>query len=62
MLKKKKAQSVLEYVIVFSVIIAAVIGFTVWLSSPEGSGLGKLTQKAGSTINSSSDKIVDMTK
>ncbi len=65
MLRKKKAQGTLEYVIVFTAIIAAVVALAVILGKKEPTGeggVGKLMKQAGDRIQTDSGKVADMVK
>jgi hypothetical protein len=63
MLRKSKAQSTLEYIVVLTVIIGAVIAFVAILKrDPSSTGVGQLLKRSQAKIESSSQEIVDMTK
>lgn len=54
----KKSQSILEYVIVLTVIVAAVLaGAAIFAKKDETGGVGKLMKKAGGTIEKAATDI-----
>lgn len=58
MLKRENGQSVLEYVIILSAVVAAVVVFTqASFQKDGGSGLGKFMHQAASSITSQSEAI-----
>jgi len=58
---RKKGQSILEYVIVLTVIVAAVLaGVLLFTNQNKTSGLGKLFDKAGGTIEKAGTKITGL--
>lgn len=61
MLRTKKGQSTLEYVIVLAAIVAVVVAFigTNFQKDPT-KGLGKLFQKCKETIETQTDKLTDL--
>ena len=62
-MNRKKSQSILEYVIVLAAIIAAIaIGVTKFAGREnEEQGVGKLMKKAGETIVTASEGILEQT-
>jgi len=57
----KKGQSILEYVIVLTVIVAAVIaGAIIFAGKNEGQGVGLLMNKAGGTIEKAGTDITGL--
>lgn len=58
-MKKKISQSVLEYVVILTAVVAAII-FFVARSREGNTGLGKMLQKAGTTVETSSGRIAGM--
>ncbi|MFC1675085.1 hypothetical protein ACFL1K_04300 [Candidatus Omnitrophota bacterium] len=63
MSRKRKAQSVLEYIIILALIITVVAGVMAYMrSNPSEAGLGKLMDKAGQTIEDKSGEIVSLTE
>lgn len=55
---RKKGQSILEYVIVLTAIVAVIVaGAAMFASKDKGSGVGKLMDKAGTTISTATGKI-----
>lgn len=58
---KRKGQSILEYVIVLTAIVAAIAGILLTnFQKDETKGLGKLFKKSADKITTESKKIVDM--
>lgn len=63
MLERKKAQSILEYVIVLTAIVVAIIvGVSMLTSHNADRGLGKLMHGAGDRIANESQRISGMIK
>jgi uncharacterized protein (UPF0333 family) len=59
MFRKIRGQSTLEYILVFTAIVAAVIAGAVIMTGPKNdstSGLGKLMKQAGSSIEGASTR------
>lgn len=60
-MRLKKGQSILEYVIVLTVIVAAVIaGAILFAGKNEGKGVGKIMNKAGGTIEKAGENIIQL--
>ncbi len=60
-LKTHKGQSTLEYVIILTAVVTAVIAGAITLGNKANTGgLGKLMDTAGTKITTESKKIVDM--
>ncbi|MDD4938682.1 MAG: hypothetical protein PHE18_01560 [Candidatus Omnitrophica bacterium] len=60
-MRRNKGQSILEYVIVLTAIVAViVIGAAKFASKDKGSGVGKLMDSAGSKITTSTGKIAEI--
>ena len=53
---RKKAQSMLEYLIVFTAVIAGVIAGVAYFAGQD-TGIGKLMNKSGEKIENSSDML-----
>lgn len=64
MLKKRNGQSVLEYVIIFTVVAAAVVAFVAssFTPSDNSKGLGRLLSNAGTKLTTESTTMVDQLK
>ena len=63
MLKKNRGQSTMEYIIVVTAIVAAVIAVAVTIGNQDaggGAGLSKLFKQSGDKIKTESKKILDM--
>jgi len=59
-MRKRKGQSILEYVIVLTVIVAAVfVGAALFAKHDSSGGLGKLMNKAGGTIENAGTLITN---
>ena len=57
-MRKRRGQSILEYVIVLTVIVAAVLAGALIFANKSGStGLGKLMKSAGGTIEKAGTDI-----
>ncbi len=60
-MRNNKGQSILEYVIVLTVIVAAILaGALIFAGKNESAGLGKLMNKAGGTIEKAGDNITGL--
>lgn len=59
MLKNKRGQSVLEYVIIFTVVVGAIVAFAILMGVGAGGdkGLGALFKNAGGKITDSTGKL-----
>jgi len=61
----KKGQSILEYVIVLTVIVAAVLAGALFFAKKDasgGSGVSKIMYKSGGTIEKAADSITAQLK
>lgn len=62
MLRKKRAQSTLEYIVVVTAIVGAIIAWAAVVARHNKNvGLGKVFYQAGERIKSDSGKIADIT-
>lgn len=63
MLKKRRGQSLLEYIIILTAIVTAIIlGLKLFVDKSKDSGLGKLLNQAGSTIQNASSRVGNITQ
>lgn len=63
MLKKRRGQSLLEYIIILTAIVAAILAArTVFFKQDTSTGLGKLLNQANITIRNASSRVANITK
>lgn len=59
-MRRNKGQSILEYVIVLTAIVAAIlVGALTFATKSNTAGVGKLMDKAGKTITTATGKIAN---
>lgn len=62
-MRRKKGQSILEYVIVLTAIVVAIgLGVATFAGKDKTKGMGKLMDETGKTITNYTGKIADATK
>ncbi|GEM_PF-6903047 len=63
MLRKKKGQNTLEYIIILTLVVGVVAAFVFTMKQdPSSTGVGQLMNKSATKIGDSSGEILNMTK